>query len=282
MYEHYETLSILHPATPFRGQPVENVFVACDSMNTQYGVGAVMYQYQPDFFPDAPHQFFLQLESQPAAQYMLLGALLGRAHQLWAQAQPQAPARVYAAVHPRDTATLNFYAANGFDPTPAFRGVRLEIPATSVSEQMSMDVQRMTLHTPQEQAELISRLQSNGIVDFQRSYLEQVMRLPNFLHLGLFHRDHTHNNSAQLVGEVILSGEDSNAEVLALYVLPAFRRQGLGRFLLHRAMNVAASEGVSAVYMKLLTNSLPQQHLAAAFNAATLADWTIYPSLILR
>lgn len=276
MLEHLDNLMISNASGTYKGLSPENVFVAYDRMGSQFGVGTIQYQYQPDLYPDRPHQLYIELDSQPVAQYMLLGALLGRAHQIWSTVQPSAPARVYAAATVADTAMQGFYAGNGFDLSAAQRGVRLEIPQMQSTEQMSMSVRAMSLNTPQEQLNFVNRLQMNGITDVNQLFLNQVMCLPHFLHLGLFHMD---QSGEHLIGEVLLSGENGNAEVLAIYVLPAFRRRGLGRFLLHRAMVVAASAGVGAVNMKILTASTPQKKLAEAFHPVTVKDWVVFPSL---
>ena len=272
-------MRVIHPQGIYNGNAPENVFVAVDDMGTQYGVGTIVYQHQPDMFPDRPHNMFITLDSQPASQYLLFGALMGRAQQLWQDANPTERARVYTSVHPADAPRLAFYEHNGFDLNVAENAVRLEIPEGQGREPMGCQTKQIPLNTPQEQVDFICRLQQNGVTYIDLPFLQQMQIQPHFLGLGLLYNT---PQGARLIGEIILAGQGISCEVLAMYIIPEFRRQGLGRTLLHRAMAIVAAEGVSLVVGHILSNSLPQCRLAAGFHCSVTRQETLFPSVYLN
>ena len=272
-------MRVIHPQGVYNGLAPENVFIAMDDMGTQFGIATIVYQFQPDMFPDRPHNMFITLDSQPAAEYLLFGALMGRAQQLWRDANPAQCARVYTSVHPADTRRLAFYERNGFDLRVAENAVELEIPEGQGREPMGCTSKQIPLNTPQEQMDLICRLQQNGVTYIDLPFLQQMQIQPHFLGLGMIYNT---QNGPKLIGEIILAGQGSSCEVLAMYIVPEYRRQGLGRVLLHRAIAIVAAEGVTKVVAHILNNSMPQCRLAADFHYVQLRQETLFPSLYLN
>ena len=272
-------MRVIHPQGIFNGITPENVFMAVDDMGTEYGVGSIVYQHQPDMFPDRPHNLFISLESQPASQYLLFGALMGRAQQLWHDNGPTQGARIYTSVHPADTSRLAFYERNGFDINVAENAVRLEIPEGMGREPMGCSTHQLPLGTPQDQIDFICRLQQNGVCYIDQPFLQQMQIQPHFLGLGMVYNT---KDGPKLIGEIILAGQGNSCEVLAMYIIPEYRRQGLGRVLLHRAMAIVATEGVNFVVAHILSNSLPQCRLAANFHASITRQETLFPSMYLN
>lgn len=272
-------MRVIHPQGPYNGIAPEDVFIAVDDMGTQYGMGSIVHQYQPDMFPDRPHNLFISLDSQPASQYLLFGALMGRAQHLWNEAGAQLPARVYTSVHPGDRERLAFYERNGFDLNVAENAVRLEIPQGPGREPMGCTAHQLPLGSLQDQMDFISRLQQNGVGYIDLPFLQQMQIQPHFLGLGMVYNT---ENGPKLIGEIILAGQGNSCEVLAMYIVPEFRRQGLGRILLHRAMAIMATEGVNLVVAHILSNSVPQCRLAANFHATVTRQETLFPSVYLN
>ena len=272
-------MRVIHPQGIYNGNPPENVFIAVDDMGAQYGVATIVYQRQQDMFPDVPHNMFITLDSQPAAQYLLFGALMGRAQQLWHENGADQRARVYTSVHPADEGRLAFYERSGFDVSVAENAVRLEIPEGYGREPMGCQTNQLPLNTLQDQMDFICRLQQNGVGYIDQPFLQQMQIQPHFLGLGMIYNT---QEGPRLIGEIILAGQGSSCEVLAMYIIPEYRRQGLGRVLLHRAMAIVAAEGVNLIVGHILSNSLPQCRLAANFHASVTRQETLFPSLYLN
>lgn len=272
-------MRVIHPQGIYNGNPPENVFIAMDDMGTQYGISTIVYQHQPDMFPDRPHNMFITLDSQPAAQYLLFGAVMGRAQQLWHEHGAGQRARIYTSVQPDDQGRLAFYERNGFDLNVAENAVRLEIPEGYGREPMGCVINQLPLGSLQEQTDFLCRLQQNGVTYIDLPFLQKMQIQPHFLGLGMIYNT---KNGPVLIGEIILAGQGSSCEVLALYIIPEYRRQGLGRVLLHRAMSIVSAEGVSLIVGHILSNSLPQCRLASSFRCTITRQETLFPSLYLN
>ena len=139
---------------------------------------------------------------------------------------------------------------------------------------MSCTVAQTPLNTWEEQENLLYRLQMNDISFVDRNYLVSLMHMPHFLALGLY-------RNAVLIGETIMAGQGGDCELVAIYIEPSNRRQGMARALLHRTMAIMAAEGVTRVTTRIMTRSLPQQHLMNAFGAVPLSVNMLFPGLYL-
>jgi len=251
----------------------EDVFYAIDDLGTQTGYGFILYQMQPGLYPDCPVNLYFSIEGDASSRYMLFGALVARARVLQSL-NPQLRARLYTSLQPSDTAMKDFYLYNGFDCDESDALLELRIPYGDGRIPMSCTVAPTPLNTWEEQENLLYRLQLNDITFVDRNYLVSMMHMPHFLVLGLY-------RNAVLIGESILAGQGSGCELAAIYIDPSNRRQGMGRALLHRSMAIMAAEGVTQITTRIMTRSLPQQHLMNDFGAAVLGVNMIFPGMYL-
>jgi GNAT superfamily N-acetyltransferase len=115
----------------------------------------------------------------------------------------------------------------------------------------------------------------NEITYLDMNSLSAMMRMPHFIALGLY-------RNAGLIGETIMAGQGEQAELAAIYIEPSSRRQGMARALLHRTMAIMAAEGVTQVSARVMTRSLPQQHLMNDFGAVPMRVNMIFPGIYLN
>ena len=140
---------------------------------------------------------------------------------------------------------------------------------------MSCTVAPTPLHTWDEQNALIFRLQMNEITFVDLNYLQSLMRMPHFMTLGLY-------RNAVLIGEVIMAGQGNSCELVAIYIEPGSRNQGMGKALLHRMMAIMAAEGVTVVTTRIMSRSLPQKKLMDSFGASVLGVNMVFPGMYLN
>jgi len=245
--------------------------VAKDDMGTEMGVGYIIYQYQPHVYPDCPVNLYFTMDCQPAARYVLFGALIARARQM-RDANPGVKARVYTNMTPGDTRSRDFYVHSGFDVDDVEAALQLSIPAGDGRIPMSCTVAAIPLNTQEEQAALLYRMAQNDITYIDPAYLMQLQRMPHFMALGLY-------RNLELIGEVIMAGAGDRCELAAIYIAPNHRCQGMGKALLHRCMAIMAAEGVTRVTARMMSRSIPQRRLMAAFNPEVLGETMVFPSL---
>jgi len=267
-------MTILHPQQPVNNMNPEDVFYAVDDLGTQTGYGYILYQLQPGLYPDCPVNLYFAIEGDQSSRYLLFGALVARARQLQ-NVNPQLKARLYTSLDPQDEAGREFYLQNGFDLDASDAIVSLQIPFGDGRIPMSCTVAAMPLNTYEEQTNLLSRLQMNEITTLDRNLLMEMMHMPHFIALGLF-------RNAGLIGEAIVAGRGDSAELVAIYIEPSSRRQGMARALLHRTLAIMAAEGVTRVSARIMTRSVPQQHLMNDFGAAQIGVQMLFPGMYLN
>ena len=266
-------MTIVHPAQPVNGLNPEDVFYAVDDLGTQAGYGFILYQYQPGLYPDCPVNLYFSLDGDPSARYLLFGALIARARILQAS-NPTLRTRLYTSISPADIQLKDFYLQNGFDCDETDSVLQLTIPFGDGRIPMSCTVAPTPLHTWDEQQGLLYRLKVNEITFVDLDYLQSLMRMPHFMTLGLY-------RNAVLIGEVIMAGQGSSCELVAIYIEPGSRNQGMGKALLHRMMAIMAAEGVTHITTLVMSRSLPQQKLMNDFGASVLGVNMVFPGIYL-
>ncbi len=264
-------MQVLHPQGSLNGVPPEDTFIAVDDIGTQLGMGYIFYQFQPHRCPDCPINMYFSLESQPAARYILLGALVARAR-LIRDNNTGVGARLYTNIAPGDTRARNFYLQSGFSCDDAELEMEMPIPAGEARIPMSCAIVPTPLNTAEECAGFLARLQQNDITYLDMPYLTSLLRQPHVQAQGLLI-----NN--QLSGEVLLAGTGSSCELAAIYIIPANRRLGLAMVLLHQAMMLMGLEGVARVNACVMSDCEPQMRLVNAFQARNIGTRTVVPSI---
>ncbi len=267
-------MQIVHPSQPVNGLNPEDVFYAVDDLGTQTGYGFILYQYQPGLYPDCPVNLYFSIDGDPSSRYLLFGALVARARVLQS-VNPQLRARLYTNISPADIQMKDFYLNNGFDCDETDEILRLAIPYGDGRIPMSCTVAPTPLNTWDEQNGLLYRLQVNEITFMDLNYLHALQHMPHFMTLGLY-------RNAVLIGEVIMAGQGADCELVAIYIEPGSRRQGMGRALLHRMMAIMAAEGVTRVTTRIMSRSLPQQKLMNHFGATVLGVNMLFPGMYLN
>ena len=268
------SIHISHPTTTYRHITPENMFLAVDDLGMGMGEGYIVSQYQPHLYPDCPINLYFDMQCQPAARYLLFGALVAHARQL-REVNWTLKARMYTSLSPRDQGMIDFYTHSGFQLMDEEQEMELLFPQGDGVLPMNCTVKDIPLNTYEEQVAFLQRLSANDITHIDGDFLLQVKHTqPHFLALGLYR-----NND--LVGEVLLHGIGEMAELSAIYITSTMRRQGMGRTLLHRAMSIMAREGVSRINTRILTRSVPQQKLMAAFDGRVTGVNAVFPGLFL-
>ena len=267
-------MTIIHPQQPVNGLNPEDVFYAVDDLGTQTGYGFILYQMQPGLYPDCPVNMYFSIDGDPAARYLLFGALIARARVLQSL-NPAMRARLYTGISPADLQMKDFYLQNGFDCNETDEIVQLAIPYGDGRIPMSCTVALTPLNTWDEQNSLIFRLQMNEITFVDMNYLNSLKRMPHFLALGLY-------RNAVLIGETLIAGQGTDCELVAIYIEPGSRNQGMGRAFLHRSLAIIAAEGVTRVTTRIMSRSVPQQKLMNDFGAVTLGVNMLFPGLYLN
>lgn len=266
-------MRIIHPQTEINGFDPRNVFFALDDLDNQIGAAMIYYQVLPGLYPDCPVTIYFSLEGQNAARYLLFGAVIARAQQIQ-KLNPQVPAWLYTSISPADNLTKDFYLHNGFDRIDTDDTLLLSMPYGDGRVPMSCHVEQTMLNTDTEQMYFLNRLDYNGVCNVNLEQLNNLQHMPHFLTLGIY-------RNGNLIGECLMAGQGYDCDLVAIYIEPGSRQQGMGKALLHRSMAVMAAEGVTRVYTRIMTRSRPQQGLMNAFNPRVIGVNNVFPGMMI-
>lgn len=265
-------MQVIHPSAPVNNIHPDDVFDVVNDQGVLCGRGYVCYLYQPTIYPDRPVRIYFSMECTPEAEYMLFGALMGRALQM-RQQHPHAPAYVYTDVNPRDTRLLNFCLHNGLTVGNAEELVRLQVPQDGGAETFGCTFAPIPLNTLPQQNALISNMAANGLSHITQPYLQALAGNPVFIALGMFYSD-----VRTPVAECIISGAPGHEpELVGIYVAAGYRGNGMGKKLLRRALSLCAPYGVQTVQARIMAASQPQMRLMRAFGGEPVSQMLLFP-----
>lgn len=263
-------MQVIQPKENYRGFHKEDVYFVLDDAGTQIGEGSLIYQYQPTMFPSRPVNIYFSMSATPQGEYLLLGSLAARAR-LLRNRQPNETARLYTAIQPQDELRRTFLEHNGFSMDATEDLVRLNAPL-QIPQVFNSDCITMPVNTTAEQMMIVNCMRAAGFSYFDHGFLLQQLNRQNNLVLGVRY-------GANLVGLCVVAGQYTSAEVMGLYVDPAFHRKNLGTLLLAQAQQSLTSMGVSDLTMRVMSDSEPQVRLVRRFQAELVRHTTIFPSM---
>ena len=264
-------MHVFHPPQMTNGVPPENYFVVADSANSPIAEGFLIPTYHPYLFPERPVNMFLSVHSKGPGRDMLLGALLARAYQLHTQ-MPQWKARIFAQVGAQDTDMLSFYTDGGFQVDDSVDVVQLYPPNVKPNAPMGYDMRFVPLQTPQEQQAFLYRLNTNRLDVLSLPLLQRYMSMSHFVALYI-------SRGQELVGEVVLAGESGAAKLVGLYVIPNYRRLGLGKALVSAGMKYLADQGVTLFEGNVTRRNMAQCKMARSCNATFIRNACFFPGV---
>ena len=264
-------MRVFHPAQTNNGIPPENVFLVADSANVTVAEGFLVHSYHPYLFPERPVNMFVSVNAKGPGRDMLLGALLARAYQL-RQQTPFLRARVFSQVSTQDAALLSFYLDGGFQADDALDIVRLSMPNAKPQAPMGYDMGAVPLDSAVEQNTLLIRLNTYRLDLLQLPLLQQYIAMPNFVAIYMA-------RGAEIVGEVVFTGDGDYAKLIGLYVMPNYRRLGLSKSLIAAGMTALSARGVTNFEADVIRRNVPQCRLAQSCGATFVRTACIYPGV---
>ncbi len=264
-------MQVFHPAQTTNGLPPENVFLVADSSNTTVAEGYLVQTYHPYLFPERPVNIYLNLYSKGPGLDMLLGALLARAVQL-RQQTPNLKARVFAQVGMQDASMLSFYRESGFAADDALDVVRIFAPNAKPSAPMGYEMGLVPLQKQLEQTAFLMRMNTYRLDALQQPMLQRYMSLPHFIALYI-------SRGPEIVGEAAFTGSGDTAKLFGLYVMPNYRRLGIGKTLIAAGMNLLTERGVTTFEADVIRRNVPQCRLAQSCRATFIRTACLYPGI---
>lgn len=265
-------MRLSHPAAPYMGIPQEDVFFVANDRYVQLGQGYLVAAMQHEMYPDAPLQLYIQIDAQPSARDLLLGALLGRAEQVRAL-YPQLKGRIYTELAPTHWEMLNFYNRNGFANADAEEEYVFPLPQAAPPPPMGCQFASVPLQNMQEQYAFLARLNAQRLAPIAHDFLTLQMQQPYFMALGYY-------RGGQPVAEMLVSGASTeNVALVMMYVRADHRRRGIAKSLLASCAKLLAERGASQMVTRIYSRNAPQVGLMRSLGATRRRIATILPSI---
>lgn len=266
-------MHLTHPIAPYQGIAPEDCFFVTNDQMIQMGMGYVTLFFQPEMYPDAPLHIFMQLDAQPAARSLLLGALLARADQLRAQT-PALKGRLYAQISPEDWDMGAFYTKAGFRTDDSEDLYRFSLPDWPARTPVSCNYASVSLSTPQEAEGFMQRMNQYRIAPIDSDFLSRCMQQEHFLALGYY-------RGGQPVCEALFTGAGASATLVSLYVRQDFRRQGFAKAIIGAACDILRPRGVTQLATHVFSRNVPQTALMRAAGGKKIRTVAALPGVTL-
>ncbi len=265
-------MRLSQPAAPFQGISPENVFFAADDRQVQLGMGFAVPFMQAEMYPARPLQVYVQIDAQPSARNLLLGALLGRTEQIRA-AYPHLKGRIYAQLQPTDWEMLNFYSRGGFSNTDSEEEYLFPLQDLPPRAPMGCQFASVPLQTIQEQHAFITRLNAYRLTPVTHDYLILQMQQPCFMALGYY-------RGGQPLAEMMMTGSGPESIALVtIYVRAEYRRRGTAKSLLAAAAALVREQGAKQAVTHIYSRCEAQAGLLRSLGGTRRRTVAILPFL---
>jgi len=264
-------MHIIQPPQAVNGIPPENFFLVMDSANMPIANGFIDPSYRPSLFPERPICLYTSLRSNGPGLDLLLGAILARAYQLRKQ-YPQYKARLFAQVNALDAPMMSFYMDSGFQDIDQLDIVDINPPNAKPTAPMGFDMSFVPLSTPAELRAFLLRMNAHRLVALQYELMTRFMSLPHFVALYIA-------RGQDIAGEIILTGEGEAASLIGLYVMPSYRRKGIGKSLIAAGMKYLSDHGVTRFQSDVIRHNAAQYGLAQICNATYVRTACFFPGI---
>lgn len=266
-------MRLSQPNGPYQGIPKEDVFFVADDRYVQLGVGFVILSMQTEMYPERPMQIYIQVDAQPSARNLLLGALLARAEQYRAM-YPQLRGRIYTQLVPTQWEMINFYSHNGFANNDAEEEYIFTLPDIKVNTPpMSCQFASVPLQTLEQTHAFLARLNAYRMTPITMDYLMLQMQQPYFMALGYY-------RGGQPIAEILVSGSrPDTGGLVMLYCRSEYRRSGIGKSLLTSAAGLLRERGVTQCVTLVFSRNEPQIGLMKSLAASRRRIVSILPGI---
>ncbi len=266
-------MHLSHPAAPFQGIPREDVFFVANDQFVQLGYGYIILSMQMEVYPERPMQIYINIEAQPSARNLLLGALLARAEQIRAQ-YPHLKGRISTQLAPNQFDLITFYNQNGFTSNDAEEEHIFTLPnVPAPTPPMSCQFASVPLQTAEQTQAFLARMNMYRMTPITMDYMTLQMQQPYFMALGFY-------RGGQPIAEIMMSGyRPDMAALVMVYVRNEHRRHGVGSALVRSASALLRERGVTHCITQVYSRNEPQMKLMKSLGASRRRIVGILPSM---
>ena len=215
----------------------DNKFIAVDSAGKRVGTGSVSRRFVPRIFPDCPVQIVISVSCQPECRDLLYGAAVTRAR-LIAMRESE-PCRIFADLDVNDREGLEVLRALGFGGGDGIN--RMVRPVTDERITLPVPVHctivRDFLENEEERKKCLRRYNECFGEERDMAWLKKLSQKRDFARILMV-------SPSELCGELMVWSQGYTGVIGILQVARAWRRKGVGSYLVEDARKYFASIGL--------------------------------------
>ncbi len=272
-----ENIVVIHPNEDGYGTQKENIFIAQDQNEETLGVLLIYPYFDHDIEPEHPHNLQFHFHAIPgkelgnAVKDELLQHALERAAEI-KQGEMQTKTRVYACYLKDQEKEIDYFLQRGFTHDEGMLIIerQLSAPLPEVETPAEVAVRSWKLETDAEQQEFITAHRKNFPRHaYSPEKLDELKAYPSWENFTAFQNNEIAGNIM-----VFISPENNKIGIIEdLFVLPGWRRQGIGRYLLNTALAYLQKKDIERVQLELWSANKNAQRLYQEFGF-TMIDET--------
>lgn len=273
---HAERLTVVHADADKRGAQKENIVIALDARGQPVGSLFIYPFFAHDTEPEHPHNLYLHFQSERGTDLtevvrdVLLDRGLHRAAEIKREAG-QAKTRAYACFFKHQQEEIDYFLRRGFVHDEGMyileRHASADLPGVKLPRGVRIESWRM--ETEAEQRRFI---ETHRRVFPRHPYriesLRELMSLPEWHNFTAF-------RGAEISGNIMLfaqGGTNPVGTVEDLFVQKRWRRRGIGKCLLHRALTHFQNIGIHCVQLQMWSANTPALHLYRMFGFSEIDE----------
>ncbi|MBQ3669417.1 MAG: GNAT family N-acetyltransferase [Clostridia bacterium] len=215
----------------------ENRYVALDDRDMKIGYCSVTRKELPWIFADVPAQYVIKVSCDDECRDVLCGAAVTRARLL--AMKEQAPSRVFADLDPKDVRELETLKALGFTRTDGINRMTRRVTDERITLPVPVHctIVRDFLENEDERKKCLRRYNDCFGENRDMAWLMKLTSRRDFARILIV-------SPSELCGEVMVWSQGYTGVIGIIQVARAWRRKGVGSYLVEDARKYFASIGM--------------------------------------
>ena len=215
----------------------ENKYVALDEHDVKIGYCSVARKQLERIFPDAPTQYIIKVKCNDECRDLLFGAAVTRAR-LIAMKESE-PCRIYADMDAGDQKGLEVIRALGFTGSDGINRMTRRVTDERISLPVPVHctIVRDFLENEEERKKCLKRYNECFGEDCDMAWLRKLSQKRDFVRILMV-------SPSELCGEVMVWSQGYTGVIGIIQVARAWRRKGVGSYLIEDARKYFASIGL--------------------------------------
>ena len=226
----------------------ENKYVALDEHDLKLGSCSVVRRELERIFPENPVQYVISVSCNDECRDLLYGAAVTRARLI--AAREKGPCRIFADLDVKDMQGLEVIHALGFGGSDGLCRMTRRVTDERITLPVPVHctIVRDFLENEEERKKCLKRYNECFGEEYDMDWLKKLSRKRDFARILMV-------SPSELCGELMVWSQGYTGIIGILQVARAWRRRGVGSYLVEDARKYFASIGLNDIYFDIWLSS---------------------------